>query len=690
MTTLSSLVDYSIYSSYNKCGEILKSPSIDEKQQYCILCLFCHEICLQFKTFVVHIEKEHHQQDHILKDEQTSDEDDQVNAHFSSIQEFENEDSGEDDKKDFLLDPLEEPEVQLKENRKHREKNNTSSKPQTRQAANEGRRKSNQSKKQQDKLIKQEPDENDEGNNIIDSPKTLNLICNAEDKCVTTEAVDKKEELQLEKLKIKADTTQRPTVYNEDIDYDYEEDDDDFVLHDNYDDEDCDLDDVKVDDDDELKPSPAKKSKVKLDDGLDIDEFMNNKESVIAFITAYQKQDELWDATRPPKLVNRCRKKRDECLKQICQELEQVNVPMTIRDAEKCIKYMRVRYIRDVRIRMNYTKNKDKDYKPLWFYDNLEFLKPTLSFIQELQEEQMLAKPKLNDDQIIRIIQIYRKYSCLWNEQDIFYYSEQRRQTTLQSIIEEVRKELQLNYSGEEMENTIEFIHKIVKKEKEKSIDFSSSKPSKEYKSTSNFYEHISFLLPHLGPFKCQYCPKVLMNIATFRIHTAKHDGTKPFKCSICNYEFTQKPGYVIHLRRHTQDFPFVCKYCSKGFPCKKELKLHFQNHPEYEKEFICDICGEGFTQQKLLNWHLKAHNNIRDSICNICGKGFTNSKLLFQHRTVHSQEKSVCKLCGKTYAHYRGLSRHMTKDHGTTVAAVAAVMGEKPKKRVLTINEIS
>ncbi|XP_073828455.1 uncharacterized protein [Musca autumnalis] len=668
------------YSSYNKCGEILKSPSTGEKQQYCILCLFCQEICLQFKTFLTHIEKEHNQ-DAPLKDEKYDDNDEnKANEHFSTINEFiRNDDDSEEEKKDFLLDPLQEPEVLLKENRKQKEKNKLGPKHQTRHVTSEARKKSNQSKKQ-DNIIKQEPSE-DNVNIIKDDLEPVNSI----DASPTTGGLDDTEDkFVLEPLEIKTDIIQNPTVYSEDVDFSDIEDDD-FL-----DDEDYDLEDIKADDDDELKPSPAKKSKVKLDDGLDIDEFMNNRESVIAFIVAYQKQDELWDATRPPKLVNRCRKKRDECLKQICQELKQVNVPMTIRDAEKCIKYMRVRYIRDVRIRMNYTKNKDKDYKPLWFYDHLEFLKPTLGFIQELQEEQLLAKPKLTDDQIICIIQIYKKHSCLWNEQDIFFYSEQRRQTTLQSIIEEIQKELKLSYSLEEVENKIDFIHKIVKKEKEKSIEFSSKKPTDEYKSKNTFYEHISYLLPHLGPFKCQYCPKVLMNIATFRIHTAKHDGSKPFKCSICNYEFTQKPGYVIHLRRHTQDFPFVCKFCSKGFPCKKELKLHFQNHPEYEKEFICDICGEGFTQQKLLNWHLKAHNNIRDSICNICGKGFTNSKLLFQHRTVHSQEKSVCKLCGKTYAHYRGLSRHMIKDHGTTVAAVAAVMGEKPKKRVLTINEIS
>lgn len=308
----------------------------------------------------------------------------------------------------------------------------------------------------------------------------------------------------------------------------------------------------------------------------------------------------------------------------------------------------------------------------------------------QLEEEKMLAKPELRDEQVIALIEIYKTHPCLWNEQDIYYNSDQRRQETLEKILFEINDKLKQNYTLAEVEEKIDFIHKLVKKEKENIIEFTTNKTVEDYVSSCKFYKNIEFLFEHLGPFKCQFCPKILSHIYTFRIHTAKHDGSKPFKCSVCQYEFTQKPGYVIHLRRHTQDFPFVCKYCGKGFPCKKELKLHFQNHPEYEKEFICDICGDGFTQQKLLNWHLKAHNNIRDSICNVCGKGFTNSKLLFQHRTVHSQQKSECKLCGKMYAHYRGLSRHMSKDHGTTVAAVAAVMGEKPKKRVLTLNEIN
>ncbi|XP_075155483.1 uncharacterized protein LOC142228844 [Haematobia irritans] len=678
MATISCLSSYNTYSNYTKCGEILKSAQIGEKQ-YALLCLECHEICLQFQTFVIHIEKEH--QDSSFENVRTKEEQfDGIGEPFATINEFSKLSAEDEDKKDFIADPLEEPEVLLtRSSSQQRERDKLVTKHQTRQQISHETR-----RKKSEQAFKQEQDE-------ISSEPTMSNAANYSGQFNEVDT----------SIKISAETStmtiKDDISYNNNaiVDYDDEEEDDDddadFLIRDDTDDiyDKEFLGEIR-DDDDGSKPSPAKKSKVKLDVGLDIDEFMNNKLGVLAFIAAYQKQDELWDSTRPPKLVNRCRKKRDECLKHICQEIQELNIPMTIRDAEKCIKYMRVRYIRDVRIRMQYIKNKDKDYKPLWFYDHLEFLKPTLSFIQELQEEQLLAKPKLNDDQIVSLIEIYKKHSCLWNEQDIFYYSEQRRQLALQTVIEEVERLLQLKYTTDEVEDKIDFIHKIVKKEKENSIQYLTNAPNGEYKSSCKYYEHISYLLAHLGPFKCPFCPKVLMHVATFRIHVSKHDGSKPFKCSICNYEFTQKPGYVIHLRRHIQDFPFVCKYCSKGFPCKKELKLHFQNHPEYEKEFICDVCGEGFTQQKLLNWHLKAHNNIRDSICNICGKGFTNSKLLFQHRTVHSKEKSVCKLCGKTYAHYRGLSRHMSKDHGTTVAAVAAVMGEKPKKRVLTLNDIS
>lgn len=70
MATIS-LTNYDgAYENYEKCGEILKSPTIigkhQQDQHYALLCLLCQEICLQFETFIGHIEQEHgHNHEHM-------------------------------------------------------------------------------------------------------------------------------------------------------------------------------------------------------------------------------------------------------------------------------------------------------------------------------------------------------------------------------------------------------------------------------------------------------------------------------------------------------------------------------------------------------------------------------------------------------------------------------------------------
>ncbi|KAL9878833.1 uncharacterized protein ACN2A1_011123 [Glossina fuscipes fuscipes] len=666
MATIS-LTNYDgAYENYEKCGEILKSPTIigkhQQDQHYALLCLLCQEICLQFETFIGHIEQEHgHNHEHmtgskleIAESNMIKDEDVKI------IDNCYNQGYIEEDEKNIFMDPLEEPEVMLVGEMQENVKAYFSKEEHSVRL---------KAKYPEHRTLKEEPPEKIRACRDYIGLGDIVLRNDEAENCGFEHSLSMSDN-ELYDGELSNFRKHNYCKYN-----------DDENSLDNFDE--C------SDENDNRKFKLPKKTK---STELDIDKFMEKRQNVLILLAAYEQQDELWDSTRPPKLVNRCRKKRERALTKIADELkEKVGLVVNIQDVDRIIKYLRVRYIREVRIRLQFI-NKD-DYKPLWFYEKMEFLKPTLPFIQEMEEDQLLAKPELNSDQIIKLIEIYKIHSCLWDEQDIYYNSEQRRQEALRNMCQQINEKLNLNYLLTDVENKIDFIHKMVKKEKESQIEYQQQRDCRRaadpiYKSSNRFYDNIAFLLPHLGPFKCSHCPKIIYHINTFRIHTAKHDGSKPFKCRVCQYEFTQKPGYVIHLRRHTQDFPFVCKFCQKGFPCKKELKLHFQNHPEYEKEYICDVCGDGFTQQKLLNWHLKVHSNTRDSICNECGKGFTNSKLLFQHRSVHSKEKSVCKLCSKTYAHYRGLSRHMIKDHGTTVAAVAAVLGEKPKKRVLNINE--
>lgn len=93
------LSSYNSYSNYKKCGEILKSPIIGEKQ-FALLCLQCHEICLQFQTFMIHIEQEHENSylDVETKEEQQNSEDDDI-----ALSEYNRIDNDEDKKVRFPL-----------------------------------------------------------------------------------------------------------------------------------------------------------------------------------------------------------------------------------------------------------------------------------------------------------------------------------------------------------------------------------------------------------------------------------------------------------------------------------------------------------------------------------------------------------------------------------------------------------
>lgn len=75
MTALS-LNSYNPYANYKKCGEILKSSIIGEKQ-YALLCLQCHEICLKFQAFMIHIEQEH---ENLYLDVKTKEEHNEFNS----------------------------------------------------------------------------------------------------------------------------------------------------------------------------------------------------------------------------------------------------------------------------------------------------------------------------------------------------------------------------------------------------------------------------------------------------------------------------------------------------------------------------------------------------------------------------------------------------------------------------------
>lgn len=173
-----SLTKYASISNYKKCGEILKSPIIGEKQ-FAMLCLQCHEICLQFQTFVLHIEKEH---ENCFLDVKTEEEYLDISSEDgdNASSEYDKSDSEEEDDKkvgenwlrialflyefkylqDFLMDPLGEPEVLLVKHKTLKEKDQICNR-RTRQSFHESKRKPLQ-KILTENDVKQEPDDDSE------------------------------------------------------------------------------------------------------------------------------------------------------------------------------------------------------------------------------------------------------------------------------------------------------------------------------------------------------------------------------------------------------------------------------------------------------------------------------------------------------------------------------------------------
>lgn len=212
------------------------------------------------------------------------------------------------------------------------------------------------------------------------------------------------------------------------------------------------------------------------------------------------------------------------------------------------------------------------------------------------------------------------------------------------------------------MQNTIEEIIEMAREENTNKLKYLANNTNTEYQSNNKFFKELEFLLPHVGPFHCTFCPKTFTDIYAFKFHISRHNGTKPFKCMVCPRELTHKKEYVCHLRRHTKECPFKCDNCDKSFPSKKEWHRHVIKHGS--KPYVCELCADSFYTQHQLTNHMKNHNNIRDHVCTECGKGFTHRGLLRQHLQTHNKTKCICHLCDNIYSNPRSLRKHYVRVH--------------------------
>lgn len=270
---------------------------------------------------------------------------------------------------------------------------------------------------------------------------------------------------------------------------------------------------------------------------------------------------------------------------------------------------------------------------------------------------------QLNDNQFLALLKLFKENECFWNENNIYHTSVINKQEMLTTMTNNFIKITKLNnINNDLMQNTIEEIIEMAREENVNKMKYAENNTNDEYVSNNKFYKEIQFLLPHVGPFQCNYCTKSFTDVYAFKFHTSRHDGSKPFKCMVCPRELTHKKEYVCHLRRHTRECPFKCDTCDKSFPSKKEWHRHAIKHGS--KPYVCEQCADSFYTQHQLTNHMKNHNNIRDHVCTECGKGFTHRGLLRQHLQTHNKSKCICPLCDNIYSNPRSLRKHYVRVH--------------------------
>lgn len=328
----------------------------------------------------------------------------------------------------------------------------------------------------------------------------------------------------------------------------------------------------------------------------------------------------------------------------------------------------------------------------------------TYALLLQVQRKRRTLKftpPKsiLNVAQCVMLADIYKGFPSLWDETDISFRFNNRRQEAFNALHEEFNNQAGKNLTQHELKNEIARLRKICSNEKKQKL--LCKRENMVSKPTCLYYAHIAFLEVNVHPFMCTICQKLHLSLDQHKIHLASHDGSQPFKCPLCERGFQASTNFTVHLRRHVQDYIYNCEICNKALATTTDLKAHMRCHTG-EKPFVCEICGKSYRSSSQFSSHMHCHDKqpqykcdlcdkafykkivreehiksvhqkVRDKICQICNKAFKSTKHLRQHKEIHATEKKyVCRICGKRFAQYAGLSGHV-KTHGTTLTEITS-----------------
>uniref|UniRef100_A0A1I8PJ11 Uncharacterized protein n=1 Tax=Stomoxys calcitrans TaxID=35570 RepID=A0A1I8PJ11_STOCA len=439
-----------------------------------------------------------------------------------------------------------------------------------------------------------------------------------------------------------------------------------------------------VEDEPENKPFPHKKQMIFVQD------FMRNRSHVVALLAAYEKHPQLWKLDKTARLK---KADRELHLRQIAEEMENANIPMTnTSQIEEILRSLRSSY-RNYINHFDPNDRKGEKRKTPWYAKYLEFMRPCMEMTITRINEQY---SKLSPQQIVQILGIYKKYPHLWNTDLVEYVCNNKRLEALQDMQQILEKEMGMEVDIESLKRYVYNLHMYCSREKRLLVEKLC-----EQSDICKYYKHMSFLVDHCGPSSCSACGKKFKGVFVLKIHHSTHHenetNLKRLQCSVCHKVYKKQEPYVAHARKHMKDFKHECKECGRQFIRAADLQIHTRYHTgempycceicghnvkcaqeltthrrRHNKEYVhyCQECSQGFYTKNLLTNHMRMkHIKKREFVCDTCGKGFTTKIYLTRHKAIHLQGiNHFCKLCGKGYKNKAGIYHHMRTHRRTDV----------------------
>ncbi|XP_073828954.1 uncharacterized protein [Musca autumnalis] len=602
------------FDDYIKCGEILLSPSVTDKDQFILKCSDCDKFYSELRFFIPHW------QNHYIDEE-------------SELDDVYEEDA-------WIDGPLHKEEL----------------------------------KEELD--VKQEEIEDEHHQaSIAEIGEQFIIECSndldAEEETTYIPAVltDNDEDAHMEEEENSESDHPTEQEIQEDLDEEYEVEEDDEEGED----EDDPIKDSETKDFRTILKRNKHRKRQKIEKSNVLIEIFKSKAKVSTFIASYRNRPNLWEIRVSVQLSA---KQRAEYLEQIAKEFEEKHkMKLTLDQVREIITHLRTRHRVAARNASNSDENKPK---PEWFVELLNFLPSSTfnATIDELgshslKKSQIIQILKIYEQFPFLWNSEYAEYVCN-NKRD------EALQEMLNVIQAKMRLKIDIADLKRYVYDINQFCSKEKRLEIKNADpeNMSEYKPYMEYlrdhvtpfkcvQCKKKFLQALTYkihLNGHSGDntIKCKICGKPYSNVEPYIQHCRRHMDDLPVECKECGKRFIRDADLKTHMRTHTGVKPYCCEICGKEFRYSNALVLHTRRHKK-EYRHTCPVCPRQFYSKDGLNNHMDIHKEERNRICKICGKAFKSKSTLKSHILTHETGLNhACELCGKLFKNRLGIYHHM------------------------------